>query len=189
VSATSLPKTGERVATPSVSPEVFTSHSASGREVQVAVARNSRSGPTHREAQRQSREVLCGSSPPGGARRWGAHESVVRSRPAEPGASRYPASARIDSSIAGLESRHRAPLLAEEELGVHEGEGCRRTPWPQAHRNGCGSYPTKLQVKPWNWATVTVTPERAEIGGISRSGAGARSSPSVPRAVASVFSA
>jgi len=57
----------------------------------------------------------------GVARRRGAHESVVRSRPAEPGASRYPASARIDSSIACLESRHRAPLLAEEELGVHEG--------------------------------------------------------------------
>jgi len=63
----------------------------------------------------------------------------VRSRPVEPVASRYPASARIESSFACLESWHRAPLLAEEELGTYEGRGCRRAPLFQADRNGCGS--------------------------------------------------
>jgi len=52
----------------------------------------------------------------------GARESVARSRPAEPGASRYPASARIDSSFACLESWHRAPLLAEEEARQVRGQ-------------------------------------------------------------------
>jgi hypothetical protein len=56
-------------------------------------------------------------------RRWGARESVASSRPVEPDASRYPAGARIESSFACLESRHRAPLVAEEELGMHEGAG------------------------------------------------------------------
>lgn len=74
-----------------------------------------------------------------GARRRGARESVARSRPAEPVASRYPASARFESSFACLESWHRAPLLAEEELGTNEGRGCRRAPLPGTDRNGCGS--------------------------------------------------
>jgi hypothetical protein len=71
-------------------------------------------------------ESLFQETPIGAACRRGARESVVRSRPVEPGASRYPASARTDSSIACLESRHRALLLAEEELGVQQGGGRRR---------------------------------------------------------------
>jgi hypothetical protein len=74
-----------------------------------------------------------------GAQRRGARESVARSRPAEPVASRYPASARIESSFADLDSWHRAPLLAEEELGTNEGRGWRRAPLPEPDRNGCGS--------------------------------------------------
>lgn len=83
-------------------------------------------------------------------RRWGVTSPSSTSRPAEPDASRYPASARIESSFACLESRHRAPLVAEEELGMHEGAGCRRTPRSIAYRKGCGRSPfqTRLGVRP-----------------------------------------
>jgi len=89
-----------------------------------------------------SRRDAC-LSPVEGPRRWGVASPSSTSRPAEPDASRYPASARIESSFACLESRHRAPLLAEEELGVHEDAGCRRTSRPSAYRKGCGRSPSK----------------------------------------------
>jgi hypothetical protein len=104
--------------------QVFTL-TRSGRGVQVAAgALCSYRGFSQR---------LFAESLPRETRHRGVRESVARSRPAEPGASRYPVSARIDSSFACLESWHRAPLLAEEEARAGtRTEGVRRTPRPDA---------------------------------------------------------
>jgi hypothetical protein len=86
----------------------------------------------------------------------------VRSRPAEPGVSRYPASARIDSSFACLQARHRAPLLVEGELGMHEAEGVDALLHQQHFRNGCGSSPYTTEARPSVWVAVTALSSRSE---------------------------
>jgi hypothetical protein len=92
VRSISSPGSRGRVATLSVSLEVFT------LTPQVVVESGSpwrANSPTNRGAERLSSGDLPSMGPrKRGARRRGAHESVVRSSPAEPGASRYPASAR-----------------------------------------------------------------------------------------------
>jgi hypothetical protein len=135
---------------------------------------------------------------PGCARR-GARESVVRSRPAEPDASRYPASARIESSFACLEvmaSRSSlsgrgasyAPTQRSSEKRVVDALLCR-----QAQRNGCGSLlfnhpgPKPRILGGLSRRSGSSFGTVLRTGRSSRLDAGARSSSSVPRAIASVL--
>jgi hypothetical protein len=155
----------------------------SEREVQVAARRNSPVGDT----------------PISGRARRGAHESVVGSRPAEPDASRYPASARIESSFACLEVMASRPSLSgrgarcarrqgssEKRVSTHSFAG-RRSEMDAAGRSSI--IPGE---NPGYWAVYHGAPDRlsgrsGEVGRSSRLGAGARSSSSVPRAIASVL--
>lgn len=71
----------------------------------------------------------------------------------------YRAIQRVLVSIRRLHASkawHRAPLLAEEELGTHKAEGCRRTPPPAAVRRGCGSYPTNPERQNSDGVAVTI---------------------------------
>jgi hypothetical protein len=138
------------VATLSVSLEVFTL-TRSGRGVQVAAGavlrykRNASQG-----CSRVRREIPSG--PP---------------ERAEPGASRYPVSARIDSSFACLDSWHRAPLLAEEEARAGtRTEGVDALLVRMHVRNGCGSHPKNPKAKTSEWVAVTASRH------FSREGAG-----------------
>jgi len=182
---------------------VFARRAASARRRDQGRARGNALGPTRRSSRSpavvvRSRSPRCATLVQERLLHWSAHPGVLASpswhpvratsclfRGAEPDASRYPASARIDSSFACLESWHRAPLLAEEELGVHEGAGCRRTPRPTARRKGCASYLQIPRPQPRNGSchgtlqrerllTKVLVAKRA--GMVSRLVAGARSS-------------
>jgi hypothetical protein len=115
----------------------------------------------------ESRSPRARSSVARGTRPRGVRESVARSRPAEPGASRYPVSARIDSSFACLDSWHRAPLLAEEEARAGtRTEGVDALLVRMHVRNGCGSHPKNPKAKTSEWVAVTASRH------FSREGAG-----------------
>jgi len=159
----------------------------SEREVQVAARRNSPAGDT----------------PISGRARRGAHESVVGSRPAEPDASRYPASARIESSFACLGvmasrsslSGRGARCARTQRVSTRSSAG-RRSEMDAAVRSsiiqgqnlgywaGCHGLASSLGILSFgilSFGKVSVT------GRSSRLGAGARSLSSVPRATASVL--
>jgi hypothetical protein len=112
----------------------------------------------------------------------------VRSRPAEPGASRYPASARIDSSFACLESWHRALLVAEEELRCARGKRVLTHSSDRRHAETDAAAPNKPQGQNLGMGSCHGLLLTKRVGMSSRLGAGACSSSSVPRAAAGVLS-
>lgn len=151
---------------------------------------------TTREAHRQSREALPGDLPP----RRCASLGCSRVRREIPSGRTGRIALSSECSYRFVDCRSRVTASSPSRSG--RGARCARRWRVSTHSFAPGTskrvrqLPTKLQVKPWNWATVTIASQRCfarsasqeEIGGISRSGAGARSSPSVPRAAASVFS-
>jgi len=154
----------------------------SEREVQVAARRNS----------------PAGDAPTSGRARRGAHESVVGSRPAEPDASRYPASARIESSFACLEVMASRSSLSGRGARCAPRQSCDALLCRKAYRNGCGrSLFNHPGPKPRILGGLsrrsrssfgTMSLETVwRIGRSSRLGAGACSLSSVPRAIASVL--
>lgn len=118
----------------------------SGREVQVAVVRElsnrepSPDGEAPFQGQRAAGVLASPSRDPVRPNR--AHRTIQRGLVSI-------------SSFACFESWHRAPLLAEEELGAYEGGGCRRTPLPDARRNGCDCFPQEPEVNPRIWEALT----------------------------------